>query len=532
VNSILHLQRTIGNQAVQRLLQSNGEECNAVLTGTALPRFGHDFARIPVSPPKAGTLQTKLAINEPGDEYEQEADHVAEQVMGMPDSALSQQGSKSSIEPAPHRLSYIQRLCLECKDQIQRRHEKSQPGTNAPTLGRVESVLRKTGRPLDRATRNFFQPRFGVDFGQVRVHADASAALSASEVSARAYTVGHNIVFNTGQYAPHTVAGRHLLAHELTHVVQQTSISNPETTVSKSRITPTDSPNIIFRYVSPAAGTAGAPSVIPDERSLESCSVGQVSLYGPEGEPRQEHINQGTTDCFLLAALAALTRTPRGRRHITSHIRPNPDGTYTVTLYNYGRLPEHIRMRPRFIPGGASTTPTLAQESGSPTHCIIWVALYERAVGHLRARGRGYYLRGMLLNTTFQMIAGSGFESRRVRGARHTETNLLNASREEKIRTWRSIWRSMQSGNEFVVVSTPSLNSGDGRLVGPHAYSITQAYTRGGDYFVDLYNPHGEYVNRVNFIDSNFQSVQILALGGLRQRPAESADAGPVAGPF
>src|SRR5918999_1312641 len=67
VNPILHLQRTIGNQAVQRMLQTNAEELKAGLTGTASLRFGHDFSRIPIHPPAAGAIQTKLAINKPGD---------------------------------------------------------------------------------------------------------------------------------------------------------------------------------------------------------------------------------------------------------------------------------------------------------------------------------------------------------------------------------------------------------------------------------------------------------------------------------
>src|SRR4030095_231737 len=70
-DTILHLQHAIGNQAVQRMLQTYGEELEAGLTGTASPRFGHDFSRIPIHPPAAGAIQTKLTINKPGDEYEQ-----------------------------------------------------------------------------------------------------------------------------------------------------------------------------------------------------------------------------------------------------------------------------------------------------------------------------------------------------------------------------------------------------------------------------------------------------------------------------
>lgn len=88
MNSILHLQRTIGNHAMQRMLQTHPEELKVGLTRAAPPHFGHDFSRIPVSLPNAGAVQTKLAINKQGDEYEQEADRVAQQVMRMTDSQL------------------------------------------------------------------------------------------------------------------------------------------------------------------------------------------------------------------------------------------------------------------------------------------------------------------------------------------------------------------------------------------------------------------------------------------------------------
>lgn len=166
-------------------------------------------------------VQTKLAVGTPGDKYEQEADRIAEQVMRLPNLDFSEPGFEQAIAPTPLQRSPVQRLCPEDQDKVRRRHEGFQPAAPLPTLDRVESTLQKTGRPLDRATRDFFEPRFGVDFGHVRIHTDANAALSASDVRARAYTVGHNIVFNTGQYAPHTSVGQLLLAHELTHVVQQ-----------------------------------------------------------------------------------------------------------------------------------------------------------------------------------------------------------------------------------------------------------------------------------------------------------------------
>lgn len=87
----------------------------------------------------------------------------------------------------------------------------------------VNHALSATGQPLDTATRSFMEPRFGHDFSQVRIHTDERAAESAQGINALAYTVGSDIVFGSGQYAPETNAGQRLLAHELTHVVQQRS---------------------------------------------------------------------------------------------------------------------------------------------------------------------------------------------------------------------------------------------------------------------------------------------------------------------
>jgi hypothetical protein len=86
----------------------------------------------------------------------------------------------------------------------------------------VHEVLNSSGRPLDPGTRSFMESRFGFDFSGVRVHTDARASESAREVNALAYTLGSDIIFGPGEYSPDSVSGKLLLAHELTHVVQQT----------------------------------------------------------------------------------------------------------------------------------------------------------------------------------------------------------------------------------------------------------------------------------------------------------------------
>ncbi len=85
----------------------------------------------------------------------------------------------------------------------------------------VDRARQSPARSLDTATRAAMEPRFGRDFGDVRIHTGQQAEASAGAVDANAYTVGRDIVFGPGRYAPHTVEGQRLLAHELTHVVQQ-----------------------------------------------------------------------------------------------------------------------------------------------------------------------------------------------------------------------------------------------------------------------------------------------------------------------
>ena len=114
--------------------------------------------------------------------------------------------------------------CEECrKKKLQRKTKNSEPGTQSelsvPPI--VHEVLRSTGQPLDSETRALMEPRFGHDFSNVRVHADSKAAESARAVNAHAFTVGNAMVFADGHFSPATTKGRKLLAHELTHVVQQ-----------------------------------------------------------------------------------------------------------------------------------------------------------------------------------------------------------------------------------------------------------------------------------------------------------------------
>lgn len=164
---VLHLQRSHGNQAVQRLVRS-------------------------------GVIQPKLRVNDPGDRHEQEADRIADQVVAMP--------VRHAVSGTPLR---IQRVSGQSNRQLD----------VAPAS--VDQTIASPGNPLEPALRQDMEQRFGYDFSGVRVHSDPAAEQSARDINARAYTVGQDIVFGRGQFAPRTHEGKRLLAHELAHTLQQ-----------------------------------------------------------------------------------------------------------------------------------------------------------------------------------------------------------------------------------------------------------------------------------------------------------------------
>lgn len=163
------------------------------------------------SPPK---VRTKLTINRPGDFYEREADRVAERVMRMPKPL--QRCSCVDGCPRCRHGEISRRTTLAAGDVVGNRNALSALRQRESTLEAVAG-----GQPLTRQQKAYFEPRFGVDFGNVRIHTDRSADAAARAVEANAYVRDGDIVFREGQYRPHTHAGRLLLAHELSHVVQQ-----------------------------------------------------------------------------------------------------------------------------------------------------------------------------------------------------------------------------------------------------------------------------------------------------------------------
>jgi hypothetical protein len=177
-------------------------------------------------------IQAKLIVGSPGDKYEQEADEMAEKVMRMPDSMLSSGGTV--VNPV-HPLAIQRMVAEEDEERLQRQaldeeedetlvQTKAVPGQVTEVSPSLEARIhsqRGKGQPLRETNRSFMESRFGRDFSGVRVHTSGEAIQLNRELGAQAFTHGRDVYFGAGRYRPESGEGKRLLAHELTHVVQQ-----------------------------------------------------------------------------------------------------------------------------------------------------------------------------------------------------------------------------------------------------------------------------------------------------------------------
>jgi hypothetical protein len=187
---ILYLQRTIGNQAVQRLLEANTRDVKGDLTTTEIARFGWDFSRIPVfAPDRLGRSQTpspfiqaKLVIGQVDDTLERAADHIADQVM-LP------KGPDLSLAGAP---AHVSRKGVTGEEKDAKTLQTTQPDPREVDSGIPSEIraLQGGGSPLPQSRRAFFESRFGHDFTRVRIHSDFRAARLARSGSPGVSTLG------------------------------------------------------------------------------------------------------------------------------------------------------------------------------------------------------------------------------------------------------------------------------------------------------------------------------------------------------
>jgi len=224
---VVRLQRTVGNRAVDQLIQGKA---------------------------RAGSLQAKLTVGPAKDAFEMEADRVAAQVMNSPAPAAQAQRQEDEDEL---QMKRVQREAAPEEDELQmkpvvQRQEDEDELQMKPVVQReaapeeeelqMKSLVQRSadgsfeagadveqqlesrkggGTPLPAETRSFMEPRFGADFSSVRLHTDSGAAQLSQDLQAQAFTRGADIYMGAGKYNPGTSSGNELLAHELTHVVQQ-----------------------------------------------------------------------------------------------------------------------------------------------------------------------------------------------------------------------------------------------------------------------------------------------------------------------
>jgi hypothetical protein len=323
-------------------------------------------------------VQPKLTIGPVDDVYEQEADRVAEQVMRMPEPNIQLEAGCSSCVDLDEELIRTKPFGVQVTPLVQLQEElgvaseypvqgKRLPTKSPPvTSGLQKQIqsLRGGGQPLPASTRAFFEPRLGYDFSQVGIHSDARAIESARSIKALAYTVGNDIVFASGRYEQATAKDRRLLAHELTHTVQQGRGDVP----------------LIQRAMQPGSGaspvnwrrddgTAFVLSVVPPgEQQRVNAAIGMVAevAMSPNDYPAchelfQERCPNGQNNTFQTVYNAARVwklTNPQG----TELARGDVNGSniaYTQSGYAQGTrgLAEtltHELMHNCGVPGGAT----------------------------------------------------------------------------------------------------------------------------------------------------------------------------------
>ncbi len=268
--------------------------------------------------------KSNLNISQPNDPAEIEADQIADRVMRM---------SVKDASPTPHPSNAsgtVHRKCGGCEDEEEltespvmrkKAFASAAPASPPGTPPLINNVINSGGRPLDLGTRRFFEPRIGCGLSSVRIFTDSAAGQSAESIQARAYTLGNNIIFGHGEYSPGSERGKHLLAHELAHVAQQSQGSSAVG---------------LQRQAAPGSGSTTAPATTPTFGA--SCSGGATDPC------QQSRCTTPITDinadlsqaiAYVDSAIAALGTTPLAagtRRALDWYFNSQTDETVATVL--------------------------------------------------------------------------------------------------------------------------------------------------------------------------------------------------------
>jgi hypothetical protein len=295
-------------------------------------------------------VQAKLAIGASNDPLELEADRVADQVLAGP--------VNPAVSGAP---PHIQRFAGQATAQA----------NTAPAS--VDRVLASTGRPLDRALRQDMEQRFGHDFANVRVHADAAAEQSARDVSATAYTVGHDIVFGARRFAPGTQDGRRLIAHELAHVVQQSACTSSPVAIQRDadKDLTADRVRDLKEYV------ASHPS--PYKHVIEIIRFSQT-------QDLDDNVAADFVESLSAAQLEHFASTPEGREMLD--VLYNAMMTGHVTPHETLQADRIVYAKWKFSPAEVYKVAQLSDPDAAPSPIVLTARKRADELNHLAASKR------------------------------------------------------------------------------------------------------------------------------------------------
>lgn len=243
-------------------------------------------------------IQTKLTVGAPDDPMEREADRIAEQVMQK-------------------RENKVQRKCDACAEEdnekVQRKPAADFRGDNEIS-GEIANSIKASlgnGTPVQPATRTYMESGFGTDFSNVQIHTGSNAAAISSQLNARAFTTGNDIFFNKGEYAPETDDGKRLLAHELTHTIQQgdsnptnTNFTSKTQTIQRQTITPDAPPSPTV--TPPASPTVTAPT-LPSTAPATTPAVATAPVVSPTTQPALTPQEIASRRATLMSSLGDIT---------------------------------------------------------------------------------------------------------------------------------------------------------------------------------------------------------------------------------
>ena len=261
------LEIAIGTRATRKILA--GEQISWT------PEFKGISAQLEGDSDQVGeTIQTKLTVGQPDDKYEQEADRVADRIMRMSEPEVMAEAQSNPLlaiqrlnqtsDEKPHRQpeeDLEKRIRKEEEQEEKIVQAKEQPGQTPQVTPSLEARLAASqgqGKPLLEETQGFMESRFGQDFSSVRVHTGSEAAQLNRELKAQAFTHGQDVYFGAGKYSPESKEGKRLLAHELTHVVQQnnTNRDNRIQRQASSRIPRASVQSLDFNFNIKSSGEA------------------------------------------------------------------------------------------------------------------------------------------------------------------------------------------------------------------------------------------------------------------------------------